>query len=239
MGDDPDDPLEWLAAEQDRHAGGSRVEFQEQLRGATAKLVELGTAVSGSILPVTRAFLDADQQAADDYATTERRVRRDCGTLEEACYLLLARQSPVGGDLRTIVATTRCVVNVDRSSSLLRHIARSLSWIHPPAMPDTLRTTVRDLAERAAAVFAGGVQAWRALDGLAAVELERIDDDVDLLQKVLLTELYTGEQSTEEAVSLALIARYFERIGDHGVEMARQVTYAVTGQRVDGSTSTG
>ena len=69
-------------------------------------------------------------------------------------------------------------------------------------------------------------------DALAANELEDADDQVDLLQKVLLTDLYTGEQSVEEAVSLALIARYYERIADHGVEIARQVSFVVTGDRV-------
>jgi phosphate transport system protein len=228
---DDDDPLAWLEDER-RQPGGSRVEFQQQLEACRDKLVELSSAVSEAILPVTDAFLEADAAAAEDYRTTDRGVSAGCVALEEACYLLLARQGPVGGDLRRVVATVRCVTNVERSSNLLAHVARSLAWVHPPSMPEVLRRTLRELAEKAALVYGGAVQAWRDLDGLAAVELQRTDDEVDLLQKVLLTELYTGNQSTEESVSLALIARYFERIGDHGVEMARQVAYAVTGQRL-------
>jgi phosphate transport system protein len=76
------------------------------------------------------------------------------------------------------------------------------------------------------------VDAWRRHDPLAATELQVRDDHADLLQKVLLTDIYTGSQSVEESVSLALIARYYERIADHGVEMARQVTYFLTGDRL-------
>jgi phosphate transport system protein len=227
------DPLEWLAAEQ-RQPGSSRVAFGEQLEACRAKLVELAATVAGAVMPVTNAFLDADSHVADAYRTTDGSVREGCVALEDACYLLLARQSPVGGDLRRVVATVRCVTNVERASNLLGHIAASLAWVHPPALPEQLRQTLRELGQQAAEVYAGGVQAWRDLDGLAAVELARSDDEVDILQKVLLTELYTGSQSTEESVSLALIARYFERIGDHGVELARQAAYAVTGERAPG-----
>lgn len=225
------DPLDWLEAER-RQPGASRVEFRDQLDACSDKLIELASAVAGGIMPVTDALLEADAVAADAYGATDAQVQDGCLALEDACYLLLARQGPVGRDLRRVVATIRCVTNVARASNLLDHVGSSLAWIHPPALPEQLRRTLRELGEQSSAIYGRGVRAWRELDGLAAVELQRNDDEVDLLQKVLLTELYTGSQSTEESVSLALIARYFERIADHGVELARQVAYAVTGQRV-------
>jgi phosphate transport system protein len=146
---------------------------------------------------------------------------------------MLARQQPVASDLRRIVAILRSVADVTRSAYLLRHVAESLTWVHPPSMAADLRRTIGDLGEVSAEVFAGAVTAWATHDALAANELNARDDQVDFLQKALLTELYTGPgQSVEEAVSLALIARYYERVSDHGVEMARHVTYFLTGQRL-------
>ena len=229
MSEQPD-PLDWLGAE--RQPGATRVEFHEQLEACRRKLVALASVVAEGIVPVTNAFLEADTDAAEAYRRTDAEVQDGCVALEDACYLLLARQSPVGSDLRRVVATIRCVTNVARGSNLLEHVAAALAWVHPPALPEQLRSTLRELGEQAAAVYGRGVHAWRELDGLAAVELQRTDDEVDLLQKVLLTELYTGRQSTEETISLALLARYFERIADHGVELARQVTYVVTGERL-------
>lgn len=228
---DGDDPLAWLELGREE-SGGSRTEFHRQLDACRAKLVELASAVQVRIIPTTEAFLEADVEAAREHQARARAISDGCTVLEDACFLLLARHGPVGGDLRRIVATIRCVTPIERTAQLIGHIARSLTWVHPPSMPEQLRRTLRDLAEQSSGVFAGAIRAWEQLDGLAAVELERTDDEVDLLHKLLLTDLYTGTQSTEESVSLALIARYFERIGDHGVDMARQVTYAVTGERV-------
>lgn len=233
MASEARDPLDWLADER-RRPGTSRVAFQQQMEDCTRTLIALGEQVASSIEPVTRAFLEADRHRADQAIADDEWIDRRGVELEDACYLLLARQSPVAGDLRRIVATLRCVGDVQRSGDLLRHVAESLAWIHPPALPAETRTTLAQLGTASAAIFAGAVQSWRDRDGLAAVELQRTDDEVDLLQKVLLTDIYTGQRSVEEAVSLALIARYYERIADHGVEIARQVAYFVTGDRVQG-----
>lgn len=224
------DPLAALAAQMDAATGG-RIELQQGLAMCRQRLVELGDAVAERIVPVTDAFLAGDVSAARDHAQIEPMVTAGCKSLEDACLLLLARQSPVGADLRQIVAMIRSVSSVDRGAQLIVHVARSLTWVHPPSMPDRLREILGDLARQAAAVFRGGVDAVRRRDGLAAVELQSTDDAVDLLHKELLSELYSGGQSTDESISLALIARYYERLGDHGVELARQETFAVTGVR--------
>jgi phosphate transport system protein len=226
-----DDPLVRLE-EQERNRPVTRVAFQEQLAQVDRQLVDVAALAAGAVAPVTTAFLEGDQYAASALVATARDVQRRCVELEEAGYVLLARQSPVAGDLRRIIAVLRCAREVQRTGNLIAHIAESLTWIHPPSMAEHLRQVVLQLGTVAGDVFARAVEAWRAHDGLAAPELETLDDKVDLLQKVLLTELYTGEQSVEESVSLALLGRYYERIGDHGVELGRQVAYFVTGDRV-------
>ncbi len=223
------DPLDRL--EDERHRVGGRVSFRQQLDRCDRMLVETGARLASTIQPVTTAFLQADAHAAADATRVDEEIHVACRELEESSHVLLAREAPVAGDLRRVVAVLRSVPDIERSSSLLRHVAESLTWIHPPSMPDELRRIIDDLGRVSGEIFTGAVEAWRTHDGLAANDLATRDDHVDLLQKCLLTELYTGRQSVEEAVSLALIARYYERIADHGVEMARLIAYAVTGQR--------
>jgi phosphate transport system protein len=230
---DPHDPLDWLEGER-RAPGRSRVEFHQQLEDLNSKLVLAASVVGEAIEPVTTAFLEADSHRAQEYIDAQSELDGTCLMLEEACYLMLARQSPVAVDLRRVVATLRSISDVERSGDLLRHVAESLTWVHPPSMPAELRTTIKQLGERSAFIFKIAIDAWRHHDPLAAIELSRLDDQVDMLQKILLTEIYTGQQSVEESVTLALIARYFERIADHGVEMARQVAYFITGDRIRG-----
>ena len=225
-----DDPLEWLEAEQHQPTL-SRQAFQQQLHAVDTRLVEVAALVSHLVQPVTTAFLEADEHAAQQAIAADAEIDRRCASLEEHCFELLARQSPVAGDLRRVVAVLRSTADVERAGDLLRHVAESLAWVHPPSMRDSLREMIGGLGRVSGEVFTGAVEAWRTHDALAAVELQRRDDEVDLLQKSLLTELYLGAQTVEEAVSLALICRYYERVADHGVEMARQVTYFLTGDR--------
>ncbi|MGH8896631.1 MAG: phosphate signaling complex PhoU family protein [Egibacteraceae bacterium] len=227
-----EDPLEQLELEH-RQRPASRVEFRAQLDACDHLLVEVASLVASAIVPVTTAFLQADRYAASEHIAGSAQIQRRCVELEDAGYLLLARQSPVAGDLRRTVAVLRCAREVQRSDHLLKHIAQSLTWVHPPSMPDRLRQVISQFGAVSSEIFHSGIESWRRHDGLAAPELKTRDDQVDLLQKVLLTELYTGQQSVEESVSLALISRYYERIADHGVELARQVAYFVTGDRVE------
>lgn len=227
---EPRDPLDWLDEEQ-RSPSGTRLAFQQQLAECDAQLIAVGGIVVDAVTPVTEAFLEADEHRAGELIA-KLAIDRRCARLEDACYLLLARQAPVASDLRRLVAILRSVSDVQRSAYLLRHVAESLTWVHPPSMPEDLRRTIADLGEVSHEIFQGALAAWAAHDGLAANELDARDDQVDFLQKALLMELYTGPRSSvEEAVSLALIARYYERVADHGVEMARNIAYFLTGHR--------
>ena len=225
-----DDPLSRLDAEH-HHAPTSRLAFSQQLDALDRELVGVAMVVSDLIVPVTQGFLDADVPAAHQAIALDVGVDQRCEALEEECFALLARESPVAGDLRRVVAVLRAIADVERSGDLLRHVAESLAWVHPPSMRAELRDLIGRLGHVSGGVFARAVRAWREHDALAAVELQELDDEVDLLQKSLLTELYLGGQTVEEAVSLALICRYYERIADHGVEMGRQVAYVLTGDR--------
>ena len=224
-----EDPLRWLDASRGEH--GSRPTFDQQLSDIDAKLVAVATIVSDLIPATTVAFLEADRARAAGNIRVDLEVDRRCAELEEECFAILARQAPVAGDLRRVISVLRCTSDVQRSGDLLRHVAESLAWVHPPAMKRELRDMIHRLGGVSGMVFSGAVDAWQRRDALAAVDLQHLDDEVDLLQKSLLTELYLGGQTVEEAVSLALICRYYERVADHGVEMARQVTYAMTGDR--------
>ena len=225
------DPLEALE-EQRRRAEGARVEFREHLHLLDDMLITLAGRVADTVKPTTQSFLEADAHRAAQLLAADDVMGRDCIALEEACYILIARESPVAGDLRRCVAVLRSVADVQRSSNLLRHVSESLTWVHPPSMSADVRDMVRRMGEVSEDIFRRAVDAWKNHDGLMANELDEADDSVDLLQKELLAELYTGSQSVEEAVSLALIARYYERVADHGVELARLVTYFLTGERI-------
>lgn len=226
-----DDPLARLEAER-REPSAARHGLHELLEELDRQLIEMMRAVADRVQPTTEAFLEADDHAAASLIEQDKGLTHDCTALEEAGYLLLATQSPVATDLRRIIAVLRSVNDVQRTGNLLSHVVESLSWVHPPSLAHELRDTIRQLGAVASDMLHRAATAWIEHDPLAAEDLERRDDQADLLQKMVLTELYTGSQSIEESVSLGLIARYYERAADHAVEMARHLTFFLTGDRL-------
>jgi phosphate transport system protein len=224
------DPLVQLVRE--AASPSSRVGFYLQLDELEERLSRLASGPAEAIGAVTGAFLDGDRHTTSWWVERNQVLAATCRELEEDCYVFLARQGPVAGDLRRVVTTLRGADHVLRTGSLLGHVATSLTWVDPLRLPGRARTLIRELGEVAEAIYVDAVHALKDADGLAAVELQLADDRADELQKQLLAEVYGGDCSVEEAVSLALMARYYERIADHGVELARDVTWAVTGDRL-------
>lgn len=227
---DRSDLVSWLEDSM-RQPSGTRTDFQAQLVACDRLLVGATRHLGSQIVPVTAAFLEADEHAAREAMSADVELDERCRELEEACYVLIARQAPVAGDLRRLVAILRSVADVERSGALLRHVAKALEWVHPPALPEDIRGTIAELGTVSSEITVAAADAWERHDALAASDLESRDDEVDMLQKWVLTEVYTGGQSVEDAVSLALLSRYYERIADHGVEIARQLAYFLTGER--------
>ena len=230
-----DDPLERLVAQR-RQSGSPRHRLRELLERLDRQLITTTRALADSVQPTTEAFLEADGRTVASLIAGDRVLTRKCKKLEESGYLVLATQSPVATDLRRVIAVLRSVNDIERTGNLLTHVAESLSWVHPPSLDSELRNTIRQLGDVAGDMLSAAADAWEQHDALAAEDLERRDDEADLLQKMMLSELYTGGQSIEESVSLGLIARYYERAADHAVELTRHLTFFLTGDRVSGRT---
>jgi phosphate uptake regulator len=113
-------------------------------------------------------------------------VTARCRRGEEQGFLLLAREAPVAGNLRRLVSILRLVFAVERSASLLRHVAETLDRVDPRFLPADVRSQVEELAAGCAVVFTRGLEAWRRRDGLAVREIDGLDDQVDTLRDGLL-----------------------------------------------------
>ena len=216
-------------------AGGARVAYRQQLADLDRALINLVEEVAELVTPVTRGFLEADAHALARMPSARAGIDARAAAVEESCYLVLVRQQPVGGDLRHVVAVLRSVQEVQLAANLVCHVAEAIRWVHPPTLAAQLRAAVGELGTIADAILHGAAHAWDERDALAATDLARADDAADAQQTYLLTELYTGDHPVDDAVSLALVARYYERLADHGVEIARQLAYFLTGSRPAGT----
>lgn len=213
--------------------GDARAEYRQRLHELDRRFLALAVEVADAITPANDALLAGDRRAVDAARSRDTDLRERCAALEDDCFVTIARESPVAADLRELVAIVRAVTDVARSSKLLVHVVSAVDRVYVPGMSPRLRHALDLLAVGAHDIFRAGVAAWAERDGLAFNELDELDDGVDRLQEGLLAELYGGH-AVAHVVPLALLCRYYERLADHGVAIARHISWAVTGARVGG-----
>lgn len=210
-----------------------RDQYYEQLDAIVDDLVNLTGTVRRAVADATKALLEADAQIAESVIAGDKDIDEATEIIEERALLLLATQQPVATDLRQLVATLRMLTDLQRMGDLSVHVAKVARRRMPDsAVPLNLHPTITAMATVADSMIdsASRIVANRNVD--AAGQLENEDDEMDRLRKDLLRSLL-GDNWThgvEPAVDLALLGRYYERIGDHAVSMARRVVYLVTGQ---------
>jgi phosphate transport system protein len=210
-----------------------RSEYQARLDGIDDELIGGALIVAEAMPNVTRAFLAGDRTCIDEARGHADDIRDRCRHVEDAGFILLAREAPVSGDLRRLVAILRLVNDVERAGRLMRHVAESVERMDPRLLPVELRRQLEELADRSIEVFRRGLDSWRQRDGLAVHELDRLDNDVDTLRTGLLVHARELDGSPSDVMVLGLLGRYFERLADHGVAFAQHVTFVVTGERVE------
>lgn len=210
-----------------------RDQYYDQLESVVDDLVAMTSAVRTAVLEATDALLDANAEAAESVISGDRDIDRAREIIEERSLHLLATQQPVATDLRQLVATLRMVTDLERMGDLCVHIAKVARMRTPDvAVPEPLRPTISRMADVAEHMVAAASRVVAERDVDAARELEAEDDEMDKLRRSLFRVLLGDDwdHGVEAAIDIALLGRYYERIGDHSVSMARRIVYLVTGE---------
>lgn len=210
-----------------------RDSYREQLDDILNDLVEMSQLVAEAVRSATRSLLESDIHVAEQVIGRDDVLDERQHDIENRTFSLLARQAPVAGELRTLVATLRMVNELERMGDLAVHVAKIARMRYPDsAVPERLRPNfvrMGDVAEKMV-VSAGHTLNDRNIE--LARELRLRDEEMDDLRKsqfrVLLSDDW--EYGVEAAVDVALLGRYYERIADHASSMARRVIYIVTGR---------
>ena len=210
-----------------------RNQYQQQLDRVLTELVEMAGDVRAALDQATHALLTADVAAAESVISGDLAIDEARERIEDESFEILARQAPVAGDLRMLVASLRMVADLERMGDLSVHVAKVARLRFPTqAVPAVLVPTIQQMARTADEMIASAAEIVATRDVEAAHELESADDAMDLLRRSMFRMLLSENwrEGVERAVDMALLGRYYERIGDHAVSMARRVVFLVTGQ---------
>jgi phosphate transport system protein len=209
--------------------------YFDQLDSIIDNLVVMTHDVQTAVRRATRALLTADAEVAEQVITADAAIDAERENIEARSFELLALQQPVAGELRMLVATLRMVADLERMGDLSVHVAKVARLRVPQvAIPDELVPTIERMAEVAERMVgqAAGIIAERDVEG--AFALEAMDEEMDQLRRSSFQVMLGDEwqHGVEPAVDIALLGRYYERIADHAVSLARRVVYLVTGETV-------
>ena len=208
-------------------------EFHTELEGLDQGFTQTTGLVAEVLMDLARASEDLTTPRLSLATRIVDDIDRRCRQLEDDGHVLLARQAPVGGDLRRLIAILRQLTNVERAARHTRHVLDGHRNLDVSTLPADIAVMLAAMGQLAAEVFHGGLDAWSSGDALAVNELDVKDRDVDALQLRLLEAASHSDQiHGETRLSLGLIARHFERIADYGVALARDAAFVVTGARV-------
>ncbi|MGI8888111.1 MAG: phosphate signaling complex protein PhoU [Nocardioidaceae bacterium] len=211
--------------------------YQQQLDSILIELVEMTSGVRVALSRATTALLEADATLAEEVISGDLAIDEARERIEDESFDVLARQSPVAGDLRMLVASLRMVADLERMGDLSVHVAKVARLRYPTsAVPFVLTPTIQQMAQTADEMIASAAEIVASRDVDAARALEVADDTMDGLRvsmfRVLLSEGWS--HGVEPAVDMALLGRYYERIGDHAVSMGRRIVFLVTGHHPAG-----
>jgi phosphate transport system protein len=206
--------------------------YFDQLDAIVDELVAMTRQVQRAVARATTALLTANAEVAERVISDDADVDAARERIEERCFELLALQQPVASDLRMLVAALRMVADLERMGDLSVHVAKVARLRFPQvAVPSELVPTFARMAEVAEHMVGQTAEIIADRDVEAARELERSDEEMDRLRKASFQMMFDGQwhHGVEAAVDVALLGRYYERIADHSVSLARRVVYLVTG----------
>ena len=207
-----------------------RDRFNEQLEQLNVELIKMGALCEEAISAAAKALLEGDAALRETACVAEREIDQKERDIESLCMKLLLQQQPVARDLRTISAALKMISDMERigdQASDIAEIARDME-------ESRLRRTVpmAEMARAAIGMVTDSVDAFVRGDLELAHNVLREDDQVDRLflqvREELITLIAAGENGSV-CLDLLMVAKYFERIGDHAVNIAEWVEYSLTG----------
>lgn len=207
--------------------------FQEELTLVGDQLVEISKLVSEALGKATTSFQVADVDLAEDVIAADARIDFLQTSLDERAIDILALQGPVAGDLRRIVGALRMSASLERMGDLARHIAQLARLRFPSTViPASMTETFNKMAEQDQLIADKLIVLLEDLDLEVAREILKANSVIDDLHLSVFKAIASPDwaESPATTVDVALASRYFERFADHGVSVARKVTYLVTGE---------
>ncbi len=203
----------------------SREEFDRELEAIEAKVIELFGMVAEDLPVATQALLTGSKEAGQVLVEREQAIDALYLEIEGLANRLILLQSPAAIDLRFLLSVLRIVPELERSHDLVVQIAGAGTHLLGEELSPRTRGLVERMGELASGMWRQAADSWYQRDHSVAAVLDEKDDEMDELHISLTAELAAGQMALPVIMEMTMVARCYERLGDHAVNIARRVTY--------------
>jgi phosphate transport system protein len=211
----------------------ARVHFQDELRALEAQALGALDLVITSLDRTLEALEHQDIELASIVVNDDDRLDGRFLEVHQGILSLLALQAPVAGDLRTVAALLHVIKHAERMGDQCVNIAKVMPLVgHDPPADPALLERIFKMGALARSEVAQAKQAFTLRDVALAQDLVRQDEEINALNREvfrLAVAIGTDEDRREWAMTMMLVARALERIGDNAVDIGEQVAFVVTG----------
>jgi phosphate transport system protein len=202
-----------------------RQEFQRELDDIEAKVIELFAMVADDLPRATDALLNGNNDALRAVAEREKMIDALYPEIEALANREIVLQAPVASDLRFLLSVLRIVPELERSHDLVVDIAHRAHHILSQDLSLRSRGLIEAMGRLVSDMWRAAVDSWYQRDRTAAAALDARDEEMDDLHASLIAELAAGGMSIPVTMELTLVARSYERLAAHAVNIARRVVY--------------
>lgn len=204
-------------------AGPVRRGFTSTLDTVDEKVNQLFAMVTESLVAATDSFLAADREEARTIAGRDELIDVLEKEIEQLVEKTMLFQAPVASDFYRLLTALRIVPELERSGDLAEHIATRAAGGLGSDLPPAVRGIIEQLGTQIAGMWRATADAWADHDGGAADAIAEADEVVNELHQRLWDELVAADLSNQVVMEMALVARFYERLGDHAKHIARRV----------------
>ena len=209
-----------------------RNRFNEQLSQLNTELITMGALCEEAISKAAKYLIDNDESLKETIFETDRQIDQKERDIENLCMRLLLQQQPVARDLRTISSALKMISDMERIGDQASDIAEIVCFVNKSGIGGKVH--IADMARSTIAMVTNSVESFVKNDADIAYDVIKQDDIVDNLFLKVKNELISGvkdeTENAEALIDLLMIAKYFERIGDHAENIAECVIYSITGK---------
>lgn len=209
--------------------------FDLELKALNDKLIEMGALVEGAIKNTITIITNGEYDKLETARIIEEKINTMEREIQNYCLNLLLLQSPVAGDLRTVSAALKMITDLERIGDQAIDIAEMSTYLKDCENIYSM-THLSEMAKRSSNMVTTAIDAFVKKDLKLAKTVATMDDAIDdLFNKVkqeVIDIINANKELDQQAIDVLLIAKYFEKIGDHAENIGEWVVFSITGKTV-------